>query len=329
MDFERILADATTTALGPIAAAYALAAIGLNLHFGFTGLLNFGHVAFMMTGAYGLAITVNEGGSFWLGILVGIVASGVLGLILGLPTLRLRAEYLAIVTIAAGEVLRHLFRQGGEDSLTQGVFGIQRFAVRFFQLNPFDSGRYGPGRFSFTERQLWIAVVGWALVALAAALVFQLARSPWGRVLRAIREDEDVARSLGKNVFGYKLQSLVVGGIMGGMGGMLLAIDRQSVNPDSFLPVVTFAVFAIVILGGAGSVFGPVVGAIVYWFLIDFSSGFLREAIATGWISERIIAPTEVGAVRFMLLGAMLMLLMVYRPQGLLGRREEVLLESR
>jgi branched-chain amino acid transport system permease protein len=329
MDIVSVFADALRTAFGPIAAAYALAAIGLNLQFGYTGLLNFGHVAFMMTGAYGLAVTVNEGGSFFLGVLVGMMLAAILGLILGLPTLRLRAEYLAIVTIAAGEVLRHLFRLGGEDGLTQGVFGIQRFANRFFELNPIADGEYGWGRFAYSQRQAWVAVAAWALVGLATLLVWLLVRSPWGRVLRAIREDEDAARSLGKNTFSYKLQSLVIGGVMGGLGGMMLGIERQSVDPDTFLPVVTFVVFAIVIIGGPGSVLGPVIGSVVYWFLIQFTDRFLREAIDAGWIPDGLLETNQVGSVRFALLGALLMLLIVFRPQGLLGRREEVLLDVR
>ena len=328
MDFGDVVFDSLRTAFGPIAAGYALAAVGLNLHYGYTGLLNFGHVAFIMTGAYGAAITVDQGGSLWLGVLVGVAAAVVLGLLFGLPTLRLRVEYLAIVTIAAGEVLRVIIRSGGEDSLTHGVFGIQRFAGDFFDLNPFGAGRYGWGRFSYTERGLWVLVVGWALVVLATLLVYMLTRSPWGRVLRSIREDEDAARSLGKNVFVYKLQSLVIGGVIGALSGTLLAIDRQSVNPDSYLPVVTFAIFAIVILGGPGSPLGPVVGAVVYWFVIQFADRFLREAIDAGWVPGDVIRSTDVGAVRFALVGLMLILLMVYRPQGLLGRREEVLLDA-
>jgi neutral amino acid transport system permease protein len=325
MDITNILADAVRTALGPVAASYALAAIGLNLQFGYTGLLNFGHVAFLMTGAYGLAITVDQGGSFWLGIAVGIAASGGLGLLLGLPTLRLRAEYLAIVAIAAGEVERTLVRSGDEDSLTRGVFGIQRFADRFFELNPFSSGSYGWGRLSYSERDMWLLVVGWSLTGLAVLLIGALARSPWGRVLRSIREDEDAARSLGKHTFAYKLQSLAIGGILGGLGGMVIAVGRQSVNPDSYLPVITFVIFTIVILGGGGTVLGPVLGAVVYWFTIQFTDGFLRGAIEEGWIPEAVIDTTEVGAVRFVLVGIALALLIVYRPQGFMGRREETL----
>ena len=106
MDIVKILIDAGRAAVGVPAAAYALSAIGLNLQFGYTGLLNFGHVASMLVGAYGMAITVDMGGSMWLGIPVGILAAVVLGLLLGFPPLRLRADDLAIVTIAAGDILR-------------------------------------------------------------------------------------------------------------------------------------------------------------------------------------------------------------------------------
>jgi branched-chain amino acid transport system permease protein len=328
MDLANVFFDSLRTAVGPVAAAYALAAVGLNLQFGYTGLLNFGHVAFMMIGAYGTAVTVDQGGPLWLGLLVGVVLAVVLGLLFGLPTLRLRLEYLAILTIAAGEVLRTLVRAGGEDSLTRGVFGIQRFADDFFSINPFDPGRYGWGRFAFSERSLWVMVVAWSLVILATGMVVILSRSPWGRVLRAIREDEDAARSLGKNVFAFKLQSLVIGGVLGALAGMLLAIDRQSVNPDSFLPVITFAIFAIVILGGQGTRLGAVLGAVVYWFIIQFTDRFIREALAEGWIPGSFIDSTDVGAVRFVLVGLMLMALMIWRPQGILGRREEVLLDA-
>lgn len=328
MDLVDLLADSLRTAFGPIAAAYALAAVGLNLQFGYTGLLNFGHVAFLLTGSYGLAITVNQGGPFWLGILVGIGAAVVLALLLGLPTLRLRAEYLAILTIAAGEVLRILVRSGGEDSLTQGVFGITRFADRFFELNPYPDGSYGWGRFAYSERALWVLTVGWILALAATGLVALLVRSPWGRVQRAIREDEDAARSLGKNVFAAKLQSLVIGGVLGGVGGMMLAVDRQSVNPDTFFPTVTFVIFVIVIVGGPGTVLGPIVGSVIYWFVIQFTEELLRRGILDGWIPDTVIDTTEIGAVRFALVGAALMALMVFRPQGIFGRREEVLLEQ-
>jgi neutral amino acid transport system permease protein len=328
MDIVEVLADAVRVAIGPLAAAYALAAVGLNLQFGYTGLLNFGHVAFLMAGAYGTAITVDQGGPLWLGLLVGVAAAVALGLLFGLPTLRLRADYLAIVTIAAAEVLRILIRGPGEDSLTRGVFGIQRFGNDFFDLNPFPAGDYGIGRVSYTARGLWVLTVAWILVAIFTVLVVLLTRSPWGRVLRAIREDEDAARSLGKNVFALKLQSLVIGGVIGAFSGMLLAIDRQSVNPDSYLPVVTFAIYTVLIMGGPASRLGPIVGAVIYWFIIQFTDGFAREAIRAGWIPESVLDETDIGALRFALVGLGLMLLMIFRPQGILGKREEVLIDA-
>jgi branched-chain amino acid transport system permease protein len=329
MDVDVVLQDALRTAFGPLAAAYAIAAIGLNVHFGYTGLLNFGHVAFLMAGAYGTAITVDEGGSLWLGVVVGIGAALVLGLLFGLPTLRLRADYLAIVTIAAGEVLRTWVRSGDEQSLTGGVFGIAAFADDFLDLNPFDGDLDVWGRFGYSDRALWLVLVGWSLVALCTLLVALLVRSPWGRVLRAIREDEDAARSLGKNVFGYKLQSLVLGGGIAALGGILVAFDRNSVRPDSYLPVLTFSFYAVLILGGPASRLGPVVGAVTYWFVIQFTDGFLREAIEADWVPGDVIETTDIGAVRFMLVGLGLMLLMIFRPQGVLGRREELLVDAR
>ena len=263
--------------------------------------MNFGQIAFLMVGAYGTAITVDQGGPFWLGILVGILAAVLLGLLFGLPTLRLRADYLAIVTVASGEVVRTLIRSGDEDSLTHGVFGITQFAGGFYDLNPFSDGLQIWGRWSYSGRALWVATTAWALVAIFTVVVALLVSSPWGRVLRSIREDEDASRSLGKNVFSYKLQSLVIGGAIGAFGGIIIAIERGSVTPDTYLPVGTFVAYAVLILGGPATKLGPVVGAIVYWFLISFTDGFLRESIDSGWIG--FIKDTDIGAVRFMLVG--------------------------
>ncbi len=326
MDFGGILIDALRASIGPVAAAYAISAIGLNLQFGYTGLLNFGHVGFMLTGAYGMAITVDLGGSLWLGIIIGILASVVLGLLLGVPTLRLRADYLAIVTISAAEILRLLVRSSWADPLTNSVFGIQAFADSFFDLNVFDPGStYGIGDFAFRGRQLWVMVVAWAIVGLGVLFIAMLIKSPWGRIIRAIREDEDAVRSLGKNVFNYKLQSLMIGGALGGLGGMMLAIEQQNVAADSFLPRVTFFLYVMVILGGAGTILGPVIGAIIFQFLLFLFDGIMVEAQAAGWFGE-VLDATDAAQVKLMLVGIGLMALMAFRPQGLLGNREEMLL---
>ncbi|MQA07426.1 MAG: branched-chain amino acid ABC transporter permease [Pseudonocardiaceae bacterium] len=330
MDFAAILASACTGAIGPIAAAYALAAIGLNIHFGYTGLLNFGQVAFMLVGAYGVAISVSVFAlPLWVGVLIGVLCAIVLALLLGAPTVRLRSDYLAIATIAAGEILRLFYRSSAAQPVTGGVYGLQRFADDFYALNPFSTGRYGFWPFTFAARDLWVMVLGWGLVLLATVFVYLLVHSPWGRVIRAIREDEEAARSLGKNVYSYKLQSLVLGGVIGSFGGMVMVINTQSASPDSFDPVVTFFIYTLLVLGGAGRVIGPVLGSVLFWFIMVFLDALLRQAIGTGYISPNVISASEVGAVRFALVGLGLLLLMVYRPQGILGRKEEMVLNGR
>jgi neutral amino acid transport system permease protein len=330
MDFGSILTDGLRAAFVPFTAAYALAAIGLNIHFGYTGLLNFGQAGFMLVGAYGMAVTVvTFGGPFWLGVIVSLLASVALALILGIPTLRLRADYLAIVTIAAAEILRITFRSGWAAPVTGGAFGLQRFANSVYAINPIPRGSYGFGALMFNERRLWMMVIGWGLVAIFSLLTWALMRSPWGRVVRSIREDEDAARSLGKNVVGYKMQSLILGGIIGSFGGMVLAMDQQAAHPDTYAAIVTFFAYTVLILGGPGRVIGPVVGSLLFWFVVAALESFLRRAIAADIIPSTLLASQQVGVVRFALVGLALMLLMIFRPQGIFGNREEMLLDAR
>jgi neutral amino acid transport system permease protein len=325
----KVFADAVRAALGVNAAAYALAAVGLNLHYGFTGLLNFGHVAFMAVGAYTMAIVVDSGLSLWLGIPAGLLAAVVLGVLLGIPTLRLRADYLAITTIAVGEIIRISIRSNALADLTGGVFGIQGFANEFHDLNPFGRGSYGIWRITFSERQLWVMVVGWGLAVLCTLLIWALMRAPWGRVVKAIREDEDAARSLGKNVFVFKIQSLCIGGAIGALAGMILAFEAQAVVPDRYLPQTTFFIWTAMILGGAASIKGAIAGAITFWFVVSGAEGLLRLGITEGVIPDWLLSTQQLFAVRFMLVGIMLMGLMIWRPQGIFGKREEVLIGAR
>jgi len=325
MDFATIFGNALRSALGADAAIYALAAIGLNLHFGYTGLLNFGQVGFMIVGAYGLAVSVATWGwSMWVGIGVGLGLAVVLALALGLPTLRLRADYFAITTVASAEILRILARSKALEDWTGGVYGLQRIAPSFYDLNPIPRGRYGPGTFSFPHQQLWVAIVTWALVALCTVLVALLVRSPWGRVLKAIREDEDAVRSLGKNVVGYKMQSLVVGGMIGALAGIMLAVNGSAVNADSFQPTVTFFAYAVLILGGVATRVGPVVGAALFWFLISGVESFVREAGSEDLLPNFLSGPNAPGAVSNTLVGLLLIGLLLFRPQGIFGNRREM-----
>ena len=148
-------------------------------------------------------------------------------------------------------------------------------------------------------------------------------------MIKAIREDEDAARSLGKNVFAYKLQSLVLGGTMAALSGIVLAFSQQSVGPTYYVPALTFFVYTVVILGGPGTVWGPIIGAVVFWFLLQLSSGVLTDMINRGWIPTSVLSPDEVLTFRYVLVGLALIGLAIWRPQGLTGKREELLIDGR
>ena len=325
MDWAQIVQNFFIAAVGDFAMVFTIAAVGMNLHYGYTGLLNFGQVGFMLAGAYGLSVTVSTfGGSLVLGIVVGILAAVVMALLLGAPTLRLRADYLAIVTIVAGEILRLGGRSTSMREYTNGSFGLTQFADGFYALNPFPEGSYGIGFVDFSERRFWVLVVGWGVALLAVLLVYMLIRSPWGRVLKSIREDEDAARSLGKNVFAYKMQSLILGGVLGAVAGIMLAMNTQSVQPDTYSPPITFFIFTALVLGGAASTWGAVVGAAIFWGLLSLTENALGQAIEVGYIPSWLMDGVQVGQVRFILVGAGLMLLMIFRPQGIFGDKREL-----
>ncbi len=327
MDLIEVLSFAFRSAVGPLAITFALAAIGLNIHYGYTGLLNIGQVAFVMVGAYGLAITVDVfGGSHLVGALVGLGLAVLLAVLLAVPTLRLRADYLAITTISVGEVLRLATRSSQAAPLTRGADGIAGLGGPFYALNPIPPGDYGFWIFQLgSERRVWLILVGWALIALMCLLVWALMRSPWGRVLRAIREDEEAARSLGKNVFSYKMQALVLGGAIGGLAGVYYAIQAAGVAPDTFDPRITFYAYVILILGGPGRVLGPVLGALIFYALFQGADVVLRQASAQGWLPlVDWFGSQAIGATRLALVGLVLMLLMIFRPQGILGDRREM-----
>jgi branched-chain amino acid transport system permease protein len=310
---------------------FALLAIGINIHFGYTGLLNFGQIAFAMLGGFGIAISVTQWGlPFWVGVLVGLVAAVALALLLGLPTLRLRADYLAIVTIATAEGLRLVFRSVSATPVTGGTRGLAAFNGAFMDLSPWGTtGRYRILGTTWSGGELWVALVGWLLVVLFSLLTWQLMRSPWGRVVKAIREDEDAVRALGKNVYAYKMQALVLGGVIGAFGGMIYAVSTGSAIPDQYQNANTFLAYAALILGGAARVLGPVLGSMVLLFILQFADTGLRALISNGVIPESLLSSTDVAQIRFVLVGLGLMLLLVFRPQGIFGDRREVMLDAR
>ena len=390
-----LIIDLTLKAFfGLDAVVFIIAALGLNVQFGYAGLLNFGQAAFMAAGAYGLGMsTYYWGVSWWWGIVFGLIYASVLAVIVGIPTLRLRADYLAIVTIALAELIRLVVRSVTHKDKFGGTDGLKGFADGFQKLNPFaeQGGTYGIGPFQasgagmvvvttvvwlaisvgialavhrkwladkgrgvvaglsvavfavfmvllsrvkYLGIELWTLVVGWALVALCSLFVLQLMRSPWGRVIKGIREDEDAVRSLGKNVFGYKMSALIIGAILGMLAGIVFALKNSNVQPDNYSRAVTFYVMTALVLGGIATVTGSIVGPMLFWALLAFTDSFLAEiSDKQGRVEvfgiELLKNSSARGQFRYILVGLGLILLMVYRPQGLFGNRKEMALDGR
>ncbi|MCB0994531.1 MAG: branched-chain amino acid ABC transporter permease [Acidimicrobiales bacterium] len=333
MEFDVILGNALRAALGPPAAIYAIAAIGLNIHFGYAGLLNFGQVGFVMLGAYGMSVSVATFDlSMWIGIPIGLLLCVAFALALGVPTLRLRADYFAITTIAAAEIIRRLIRSSHAVDLTGGPFDLSGVAGSFREdLNPIPAGRYGWGTFQFSAEQVWTLIWAWTVVIVLSALVYRLARSPWGRVLKSIREDEDAARSLGKNAVGYKMQALVLGGVIGGLAGVFDAIDQSGVSANNYQAQVTFFLYTALILGGAATRVGPVVGAMLFWLIQETVRTTVDQLAEQSWLPDFLtnFLDGNGSAIAIIVIGGVLMALMVFRPQGLFGNVQEMQLDAR
>ncbi len=287
---------------------FALITLGLNLQWGLTGLFNVGIAGFVAIGAYASAILTSPdtpdriGGFDWpilAGWLAAMAIAGAAAAFTGYATLRLKADYLAITTFGVAVVvqLTALNAQG----LTGGPFGVA------FIPRPFASVQDQPVLFNFAN----LAVV--SVVTLATYLALQhLSKSPWGRVLRALREDERAAIALGKNARAYRIQAFAVGGAIMGLAGAVQAHFMGFIAPDNYLPTLTFQVWAMLMVGGSGSNRGAVLGAIVVW-AIWVASGSLTAAIVPGDWQARA------ASLQIVAIGTMLCLILLWRPQGFFG----------
>jgi neutral amino acid transport system permease protein len=360
---------------------FALFSLGLNLQWGFTGLINFGHVAFMTLGAYTTVILTLQGIPIILSAIVGSIIAALLGLIIGFSTLRLREDYLAIVTIGVGELIRLVVNNQDipvGNQWRSGAFGLQSYPIplatlvpnifikvlaialltflaavalwqlwrwiRFAQITHPASNKRNVKQQEFILR----LIVGFLLVLLIVAIYISgaiklydydpkaglmllslivlafvfwrleiLVRSPWGRILKAIREDEEIPKALGKNVFWYKVQSLMLGGAIAGLSGAFIAWQIAAIYPNNFEPQETFNAWIMVILGGSGNNLGTILGAIVYFIYYEGTRNL-----------DKIIPlnSDQLSALRIMIIGLLLMILMIWRPQGILGKKEELTL---
>ena len=324
MDFwTGLLTSLLQTAFSPTTAAFVLAAIGLNIHFGFTGLMNMGQAGFMLVGAYGFGVSVVLGAGFWAAILISMASAIIFALILGIPTLKLRGDYLAIVTISAAEILRMIVRLASLQDITGGPTGLAGSQYRhvFTALSPLPEGKTTILGLTYNNTGIddwWTRIVAWGLVALFLLITWSLMRSPWGRVLKGIREDEDAVRSLGKNSYAYKMQALILGGVLGALGGIVMALP-SAMQPDSMGRPATFNLWMIMLLGGAATIFGPLLGTLIFFIV-----RLLLTSLAGEFVPSTLLNAQQTEQLAWVLIGISLMLLVIFRPQGILGNKKEL-----
>ncbi len=300
--------------VGVLAGIYGIFTLGLQLNAGFTGILNFGQAGFMAIGAYTTGLLVADHGWPLLAALPAGIALAVLaGVLVGLPSLRLRSDYFAIATLAFAEIVRYTLQNAAFAGGNQGVLGYddewRAFAGWALErLSPYGLGGYV---------QLPLLCAVWLVFLLFVFGLKALQATPWGRVLKAIREDEDAAAALGKNVLSYKLQSLGIAAAIAAVAGFFVALNVTYLYPSVFDPTFTFLGYAMLILGGFASYTGVAVGGIVFWSLMEGTR--LIDLGLTGG---------QQASLRFIVVGLALILLSALRPQGLLGNRAEMILRS-
>jgi len=301
--------------VGVVAGIYAIFTLGLQLNVGFTGIVNLGQAGFMAIGAYAMAILiVMYGWSPWLALPVATVVAMLAGVVLALPSVRLRGDYLAIATIAAAEIVQSVAQNA--TGLTGGNNGLLGFdaawqTIQSWMLSVLSTVGLGD------QDQIPLFLVTWLTFGVLMLILVALQHTPWGRVLRAIREDEDAAEALGKNAYAYKVQSMALAAGIGAIAGFLLALNISLIYPGTYSPDFTFIGFAILVLGGLGSYPGVALGAILLEFVLESTRAL-----------DLPLAADKVAALRLLIVGFVLVLVMVLRPQGILGKREEMVLRG-
>lgn len=278
---------------------YSMMALGQNIITGYTGMFGLCQAGFFAIGSYTTAILCTKlGFGFWGTLPFAALISGLLGVLIGLPTLRLKGDYLAIATLGFGEIVRNVITNW--DSLTNGPMGIQRIPmVTIFgiKISPYE--------------KVGFLILVWVFVGISYFLFHRLAKSRLGRALEAIREDEIAASSMGIHVTKYKVWAFGLGAAIAGIGGSLQAVYMLSVSPSSYTFMVSVMVLCMVVLGGMGNNLAVILGA----FIMQFISYFPQ---LTGL--SNVIPPQF----KQMLFGLILVIMMIYRPQGLIGRKKRV-----
>jgi branched-chain amino acid transport system permease protein len=317
LPFALQLAGTAWVRIANFAILYALLALGLNIVVGFAGLLDLGYIAFYAVGAYAYALLasphLNIHLPFWIILPIGAALAAFFGVLLGAPTLKLRGDYLAIVTLGFGEIVRIFLNNLSRPvNITNGPQGIAR--IDPFRIGGFDFSRY--------ETLLGVQITSpvkyyYLLLAVVVAVVVvnvRLQNSRIGRAWEAIREDEIAARAMGINTRNLKLLAFAMGASFGGLAGGMFAAIQEFISPESFVLVESIMVLSMVVLGGMGNVWGVILGAV----LLSFVPEILRwtvEPVQAALFGRMLVDPE---VIRMLLFGLALVLVMIFRPAGLL-----------
>jgi branched-chain amino acid transport system permease protein len=317
LPFALAYAGTAWVRIANFAILYVLLALGLNIVVGFAGLLDLGYIAFYAVGAYVYALLASPHFGlhlpFWIILPIGAALAALFGLLLGAPTLKLRGDYLAIVTLGFGEIIRvflnNLARPVNITNGPQGVTGIDPFRIGAFDFSA--SGRVlgidlsGPMRYYYLLLAAALAVI---------AVNLRLQNSRIGRAWEAIREDEVAARAMGINTRNLKLLAFAMGASFGGLAGGMFSAIQEFISPESFVLVESIMVVAMVVLGGMGNVWGVILGAL----LLSFVPEILRwtvEPVQAMLFGRQVVEPE---VIRMLIFGLALVLVMLFRPAGLL-----------
>jgi len=280
---------------------FSIVAMSLNLEYGFTGLGNFGKVAFFLIGAYTYALLSQAGIPFYLSLICSGISAAIGGLIISLPALRLREDYLAIVTLTVGEILRLIIKT--ESWIAGGVWGIS--------IKPAISISFPSGFPSYNKilinSGIQIALI-FSILALCFVVLQLLTRSPYGRVMRALRDDELATETMGKSRARYKAQVFMLGSAMAGIAGGLFAQYIRFIDPYMFMPIITFTIWIMSLVGGPANFTGALLGAALVQI---FDRG-------TNIIKDYVTLPIDPVNLQYILFGILILLVLFFRPQGLL-----------
>jgi branched-chain amino acid transport system permease protein len=276
---------------------YGILAISLNLEAGYTRLMNFGKVAFFAIGAYASTLLSIAGAPFIVGLIAGILLSSLFGFFVALPALRLRADYLAIVTLSFGEILRLFFLN--EQWLTNGPMGIR--------------GIPQPLSSVFDDNYLvFYALMVFVFLIICYAFSEKIMNSPFGITLKAIRDDQDAVSAFGRDTFRFKVKVFIIGSAMAGISGALFAHYIAFISPDMFFPSLTFSVWTMMVIGGSANNLGVIAGAFLIQFL-ERGTRFIKDFVDLG------IEPSNL---RIIIIGILLILFILYKPDGLIKERK-------